>query len=198
RATITTVPTIAGAIPPPGPNAGGLWVRKCQLSAAAPCATTAKITIPSTAMASTAAAVAPVSATRFTIWRRRRLPEGLSAAARSGRSSRHRPLDVEAPPNPLGEQIGDHADHEQHRAEIEKCGDLQLGGGSLELVRDAAGERVARGEQGRVDRVAGADHLGDRDRLAKRPAEAQEARRGHSRSGRREHHTSNRLPARGA
>ena len=78
-AQMISVPTISGAIPPPTPVMVGDWVMKFQVSAPPPRLITESRTMPSTTMASTAAARAEPANRRLTALRRRRLP-----LARSG------------------------------------------------------------------------------------------------------------------
>ena len=66
------------------------------------------------------------------------------------------------------------ADHEQDHAEVEERGLVQLGDRPGELVGDPRRQGVAGLEQRGVDLGAGADHLGDRDRLAERAAEPEQ------------------------
>ena len=85
--TTIVVPTIADAIPPPGPpNGGGSFVRNEMLSELAPRAITPIVKITSTDAAANAEAVAPRVTRRLTAWRRRRFPDAVSGAVGSNRS----------------------------------------------------------------------------------------------------------------
>jgi hypothetical protein len=77
-ATISSVPTSAGAMPPPdSPNSAGPFVKKSQLSAPTARLPTDQTTMASAAIASAAATNALLSATRLASSRRRDLPVAL-------------------------------------------------------------------------------------------------------------------------
>ena len=83
-ATSMSVPTNAGAIPPPvSPNTAGPFVKKSRLSACQPRASTEPTTIASTATARSAARTATATATRFHQSRRRERPVAFSEIATS-------------------------------------------------------------------------------------------------------------------
>ena len=88
-------------------------------------------------------------------------------------------------------------DHEQDRRQVDERRDLDVRHGPLVLLGELARERVSRHEQRPVNAVAGADHLGDGDRLADRAAQAEQNRRAHTGARVRKDDPAHHLPARG-
>src|SRR5579875_1356463 len=206
-ATMSAVPTIALAIPPPPPlmTCGGSWMRKPTDSDRAPRCTTTKMTIASTATAAVAQAVAPAWTNRLTSARRRRFPEATSGAVGSKgggsnvESSDKGPVHVVAPRDPAGGQIDGERHRQQDQREVEERRLLQLVLDVPDLDRDPRRQRVARQEQrGLYRRGRTADDGRDGDRLAERSSEAQHHRCGHPGERRRQHDPPDDLPAGGA
>src|SRR3954453_22354983 len=179
-------------------------VRKWMLRAPIPFETTEPTTISSTATASSAATVEMTSTTRLTRLRRFRLPRSSSSAwlltespcvrgpIGTDSSTRRSPcrlgrsqgldlgrrdvgvLQLAALHDQPRDQVDDHREGQQDQAEVGQRRLLQRSRRALELGGDLGRHRAAGVEEGGVDPGGAADHLGDRDRLADRPAEAED------------------------
>src|SRR5689334_14975511 len=173
NATSTSEPTKAFASPPPGcPKSAWFFVKRSQLSAGSALTSTETTTSPSTPTASAEARSAASSIARFFRLRRRSL---LSMAR------------LEALDDHLRGDVHREREDEQDQREVDERRHREVRERTLVLVGDPAGERVAELEERDVDALGGADHLRDGDRLAERPAEAEQDRRHDAPARVREH-----------
>src|SRR5438105_7846000 len=177
-AVITSVPTIAGAMPPPGSWSmiGRSFVKKFHDSTELPCWMTQAITATSgtTAMRKAAmisAVASPLRTLRAcTPGRVLTVIEGRANTVMTGNSR-----DLEPTVGACNDRTRDDTDrerhHEQDHTETDERG-LVRSARLTELVRDDPGHGVPRTEDLRSDlRIGASDEQGDRDRFAHRASE---------------------------
>ena len=173
-------PTIALEMPPLVSPKGPVGVvRKSRLIAPSPLSRTEPTTITSTATASRAAIVEATSTSRLNRLRRFRLPRSSSSACPPA-TQPPRLASVTSVSSILPRWTIIRAitlTRRRRRAGSAPDRPARISAGArraLELGRDLGGHGAAGVEEGGIYRGRAADHLGDRDRLADRPAEAED------------------------
>src|SRR5439155_22661665 len=200
-ATMSSVPTIAGATPPPtSPGGSGRSVKKARFKADQPDITTFPTISVRTETAMAAETSIKPDARAFDKRRRSKLGDGARSAGVLTRRhvvSSSSVIELLSSPNRAGAWPARDAPHEQSREDVQHAGDEQehqsdgddgaevdrfvcLG----ELVGDGAREGVAGGEQRRLDpRRAVADHHRDSHRLTQPSRQAEDQRAGNPAAG---------------